>query len=91
MPQFVIEREIPGAGAMTPVQLREASAHSNSVLKKLGPQIEWVHSYVAGDKIYCIYNAPSEDLIREHAAQSGFPANRVTPVSAVINPASAAG
>lgn len=87
MPQFVIEREIPGAGAMSPAQLKEASAHSNSVLKKLGPQIEWVQSYVAGDKIYCVYKAPSEDLIRKHAEQSGFPANRITPVSAVINPA----
>ena len=89
MPQFVIEREIPGAGKMSAEQLRDASAHSNGVLKNLGPKIEWVHSYVAGDKIYCIYNAPSEDLIRQHAQQSGFPANRITPVSAVINPSTA--
>lgn len=87
MNQYLIEREIPGAGKMSPQQLREASAHSNSVLKNLGPQIEWVQSYVAGDKIYCVYKAPSEDLIRKHAEQSGFPANRITPVSAVINPA----
>lgn len=87
MPQYLIEREIAGAGKMTPAQLKDASAHSNDVLKKLGTDIEWVHSYVAGDKIYCIYNAPSEDLIRKHAEQSGFPANKVTPVSAVINPA----
>ncbi len=86
MPQYVIEREISGAGNMSPAQLRDASAHSNSVLQKLGPKIEWVHSYVAGDKIYCIYNAPSEDLIREHAEQSGFPANKITPVTAVIDP-----
>jgi hypothetical protein len=89
MPQYVIEREIPGAGKMTPGDLQGASQHSNSVLEKLGPSIEWVHSYVAGDKIYCIYNAPSEDLIRQHAEQSGFPANKITPVSAVISPATA--
>ncbi len=89
MPQYVIEREIPGAGQMTPAQLRDASAHSNSVLSTLGPQIEWVQSYVAGDKIYCVYNAPSEELIRKHAEQSGFPANKVTQVSAVISPATA--
>jgi hypothetical protein len=87
MPQYVIEREISGAGNMNPEQLRDASAHSNSVLQQLGPKIEWVQSYVAGDKIYCIYNAPSEDLIRKHAEQSGFPANKITPVAAVINPA----
>ena len=89
MPQFLIEREIDGAGAMSPEQLRDASAHTNAVLASLGPDIEWVHSYVAGDKIYCVYNAPSEDLIRTHAEQSGFPANKVTPVSAVISPATA--
>lgn len=87
MPQYLIEREIPGAGAMTAQQLKDASAHSNAVISDLGPTIEWVHSYVAGDKIYCVYNAPSEDLIRAHAEKSGFPANRITPVSAVINPA----
>ena len=89
MPKYVIEREIPGAGAMTPDELQGASKHSNDVLAKLGPDIHWEHSYVAGDKIYCIYSAPSEDLIRSHADKSGFPANRVTPVSAVINPATA--
>ena len=89
MPQFLIEREIDGAGAMSPEQLRDASAHSNAVLASLGPDLEWVHRYVAGDKIYCVYNAPSEDLIRTHAEQSGFPANKVTPVSAVISPATA--
>jgi hypothetical protein len=87
MPQYFIEREIPGAGNMSPAQLRDASAHSNGVLDKLGKEIEWVQSYVAGDKIYCVYNAPSEDLIRRHAEESGFPANKITPVSAVINPA----
>lgn len=87
--QFLIEREIKGAGAMTPAQLRDASQKSNNVLRGLGPDIQWVHSYVAGDKIYCVYNAPSEALIRSHAEQSGFPANRITKVSAVIDPTSA--
>ena len=89
MPQYLIEREIPGAGNMSADQLRDASAHSNSVLSNLGPDIEWVHSYVAGDKIYCVYNAPSADLIESHAQQSGFPANKITPVSAIISPATA--
>ncbi len=89
MPQYLIEREIPGAGDMSGEQLRDASKHSNGVLAELGPDIEWVHSYVAGDKIYCVYNAPSEQLIRSHADKSGFPANRITPVSAVISPATA--
>lgn len=89
MPQFLIEREIPGAGDMSGEQLRDASKHSNGVLAELGPDIEWVHSYVAGDKIYCVYNAASEELIRSHADKSGFPANRITPVSAVISPATA--
>ena len=87
--QFLIEREIKGAGDMTAAQLREASQKSNSVLRVLGPDIQWVHSYVAGDKIYCVYNAPSEALIRSHAEQSGFPANKITRVSAVIDPTSA--
>lgn len=90
MPQYLIEREIPGAGAMSADQLRDASQHSNDVLAQLGPGIEWVHSYVAGDRIYCVYNAQSEDLIRTHADRSGFPANRITPVSAVIGPGTAA-
>ncbi len=89
MPQDLVEREIPGAGDMSGEQLRDASKHSNGVLAELGPDIEWVHSYVAGDKIYCVYNAPSEQLIRSHADKSGFPANRITPVSAVISPATA--
>lgn len=87
--QFLIEREIKGAGNMTATQLREASQKSNSVLRVLGPDIQWVHSYVAGDKIYCVYNAPSEALIKSHAEQSGFPANKITRVSAVIDPTSA--
>ena len=74
---------------MTPLQLREASQKSNSVLRVLGPDIQWVQSYVAGDKIYCVYNAPSEALIKSHAEQTGFPANRITRVTAVIDPTSA--
>lgn len=89
MPQYLIEREIPGAGDMSGEQLRDASRHSNAVLAELGPEIQWVHSYVAGDRIYCVYDAPSDELIRQHAQASGFPANRITPVSAVIGPATA--
>lgn len=86
MTQYLIEREIAGAGSMSSEALRAASKHSNEVLAGMGPEIQWVHSYVAGDKIYCIYHAPSEQLIREHAEKSGFPANRITPISAVIDP-----
>ena len=89
MPQYLIEREIPGAGDMSGEQLRDASRHSNKVIADLGPDIQWVQSFVAGDKIYCIYNAPSEDLIRSHADKSGFPANRISPVAAVIDPSTA--
>ena len=87
--RFVIERDIPGASKMTPDQLRAAAQKSNAVLRDLGPEIQWVQSYVAGDKIYCVYNAPNEQLIREHAEKSGFPANRITPISAVIDPSTA--
>ena len=89
MPQYLIEREISGACNMSGDQLRDASKHSNEVLAELGPDIEWVQSYVAGDKIYCIYNAPSADLIRTHAEKAGLPANKITPVSAVIDPSTA--
>lgn len=91
MTQFLIEREIAGAGEMSAQALRDASRRSNDVLSQMSPEIQWVHSYVAGDKIYCVYNAPSEELIREHAEKSGFPANRITPVSAVIDPSTADG
>ncbi|HQR56046.1 MAG TPA: DUF4242 domain-containing protein [Burkholderiaceae bacterium] len=87
--RFVIERDIPGASQMTPDQLRAAAQKSNAVLRDLGPEIQWVQSYVAGDKIYCVYNAPSEQWIRQHAEKSGFPANKITPVSAVIDPTTA--
>lgn len=87
--RFVIERDIPGAAKMTPTQLRDAAHKSNGVLRDLGPDIQWVHSYVAGDKIYCVYTAPSEALIQEHAKRSGFPAHKVTRIAAVIDPTTA--
>lgn len=89
MKKYIIEREIPGAGNFNAEKLKEISGVSCGVLSKQGPQIQWVHSYVAGDKIYCIYNAASEELIREHAKQSGFPANVVSTVSAIIDPVTA--
>ena len=85
MPKYVIEREIPGAGSMSGEDLRGASAKSCSVLNKLGNDIQWIHSYITDDKLYCIYTAPSEDLIREHAEQSGFPANKISEVKALID------
>jgi hypothetical protein len=87
VPQFVIEREIPGAGSLTEVQIREMTLHSLQVLKDLGPQIQWLHSYVTEDKVYCVYLAPDEDSIREHARRAGFPADRVTAVRRLIDPA----
>ncbi|MFD2367773.1 DUF4242 domain-containing protein [Pseudoduganella sp. GCM10020061] len=89
MPQYLIERGIDGAGKMTADQLREASRQSNAVLAELGPDIKWDHSYVAGDKIYCVYEAPSEELIRQHSVKTGFPADKITPITAVISPATA--
>jgi len=89
MPKFVIERELPGAGKLTREQLRGISQKSVGVLKDLGPTIQWVQSYVVDDKIYCIYNAPSADLIREHARCGGFPANSVSQVREVIDPTTA--
>lgn len=86
MPKYVIEREIPGAGNMSADELNGASARSCSVLNSLGGDIQWIHSYVTDDKIYCVYTAPSEDLIRQHASQSGFPANRISEVKALIDP-----
>lgn len=87
--QFVIEREIPGASQMSADDMRRGAAKSNGVLRDLGPDIQWVHSYVAGDKVYCVYNATSEALVREHAIRSGFPADKVTPVHAVLSPLTA--
>ena len=89
MPQYVIEREIPNAGSLTPEQLKDISQTSCGVLDKMGPAIEWDHSYVTTDKIYCVYNALNEEMVREHARQGGFPANSISQVSAVISPATA--
>jgi len=89
MPKYVIEREIPGAGNLSADQLQAISQTSCGVLRKLGPEIQWVHSYVTGDKIYCIYIAPNEQLVREHASQGGFPANSIAEVKSIIDPTSA--
>jgi hypothetical protein len=86
MPKYVIERDIPNAGSMTAEDLMAASQKSCSVLDKLGSDIQWIHSYVTNDKIYCVYTAPSEALIKQHAADSGFPANRISEVRAMIDP-----
>lgn len=89
MPKFVIERELPGAGSLTPQELNAISQKSCGVLSRMGPQIQWVHSYVTQDKIYCIYIAPDEKTVREHASQGGFPANRVSEIKAMIDPTTA--
>lgn len=89
MPKFVIEREIPGAGKLTPEELKSISQTSCGVLEKMGPKIQWVHSYVTTDKIYCVYNAPDEAMVREHAKLGGFPANTVSMVSEIIDPITA--
>jgi hypothetical protein len=89
MPKFVIEREIPGAGKLSPAELKAISQKSCSVLSSLGPQIQWVQSYVTGDKIYCVYNAPNEEMVRRHAKEGGFPANSVARVATIIDPTTA--
>jgi len=89
MPKFVIERQVPGAGALTPEQLQAISQTSCGVLRNLGPQIQWVHSYVTADAIFCVYIAPNEGIVREHAKQGGFPANRVLEVKTIIDPTTA--
>ena len=86
MPKFVIEREIPGAGDLTAEQLQGISQTSCNVLNEMGPTIQWVHSYVTGDKIYCVYIAPDSDTVRKHAELGGFPANVVSTVSTIIDP-----
>ena len=91
MPKYVIEREIPGAGKLSAQQLQAISQTSCGVLQKLGPQIQWLQSYVTDEKVYCIYIAPSEEMVREHARQGGFPANRVSVVREVIDPTTAEG
>ncbi|WP_419778904.1 DUF4242 domain-containing protein [Maridesulfovibrio sp.] len=89
MPKYVIEREIPGAGDLTPETLQEISQKSCSVLNELGPQVQWVQSYVTDNKIYCIYIAPDEASVREHAEKGGFPANSVAEVRTMIDPTTA--
>ena len=89
MPKYVIEREIPGVGKLSSAEYQGISRKSCSVLQQLGPSIQWVESYVTDDKIYCVYTAPNEQLVREHAKQGGFPANRISEVKRVINPTTA--
>jgi hypothetical protein len=91
MPKFVIEREIPGAGQMTPEQAQAAAQQSLGVLKDLGPEIQWLHSYVTDNKVYCIYWAPNAEVIQEHAKRCGIPANRISAVRRLMEPASAEG
>jgi len=89
MPKFVIEREIPGAGKLSAEQLKGISQTSCGVLSKMGPQIQWVESYVTGDKIYCVYIAPNAEMVKEHARQGGFPANQVNEIATIIDPTTA--
>jgi hypothetical protein len=89
MPKYLIEREIPGAGKLSQQELRGVSEKSCSVLQKLGPQIQWVQSYVTGDKVYCVYIAPNEEMVRRHAAEGGFPANKISEIVGMIDPTTA--
>jgi len=89
MPKFVIEREIPDAGKLSPEQLQGISQKSCGVLREMGPHIQWVQSYVTDDKIYCVYIAPDEETVRKHATQGGFPANRISQIRTVIDPTTA--
>lgn len=89
MPKYVIERDIPGTGKLSPQEIQAISQKSCGVLRNMGPQIQWVQSYVTPDKIYCIYIAPNEEMVREHAKQGGFPANRVSEVKMMIDPTTA--
>ncbi|HEY9283714.1 MAG TPA: DUF4242 domain-containing protein [Pyrinomonadaceae bacterium] len=89
MPKFLIEREIPGAGALSPDELKAVSQKSCGVLRGMGPEVQWVQSYVTGDKVYCVYIAPDEESVREHARQGGFPANSVSRITSVIDPTTA--
>ena len=89
MPKYVIERDIPNAGNLSAQELQAISQKSCTVLGGMGPQIQWQHSYVTGDKVYCVYIAPNEQMVREHARQGGFPANRVSEVTSVIDPTTA--
>ena len=89
MPKYLIEREIPDADKLSPQELQAISQKSCTILRSLGPQIQWVQSYITGDKVYCVYIAPNEELIREHAQQGGFPANRISEIKSVIDPTTA--
>ena len=86
MPKYLIEREIPDAGSLSTDQLREVAQTSCNVLKEMGPQIQWLESYVTGDKVYCVYISPNEEMIREHATKGGFPANRISEIKTIIDP-----
>ncbi|MGH7594032.1 MAG: DUF4242 domain-containing protein [Gemmatimonadales bacterium] len=89
MPQYLVQRDIPGAGKLTAAELKAISQKSCSVLNHMGPQIQWVQSYVTGDQIYCVYRAPNQEMIREHARQGGFPANRILEINTLIDPTTA--
>ena len=89
MPKFIIERDIPGAAELSPVELQGIAQKTASVLRELGPQIQWLQSFIAGDRMYCIYIAPSADMIREHARRAGFPADLISQIEAVIDPTTA--
>lgn len=91
MPKYVIERDFAGAGNLSPQELQGMAQKSCSVLQNQGPRIQWLHSYVTGDKIYCVYIAPNEEMVREHAQQGGFPANRISEIKRVIDPTTAEG
>ena len=91
MPKFLIEREIPGAGNLSADELQAISQKSCGVLSNMGPQIQWVQSYVTDDKVYCVYIAPNEEMVQEHARQGGFPANRISEIKSVIDPTTAEG
>ncbi len=91
MPKYVIEREMPGAGKLTADELQAVSQKSRGILNELGPDVQWVQSYVTGDKVFCIYNAANADVIREHARRGGFPANQILEVTAIIDPTTAEG
>jgi hypothetical protein len=89
MPKFVIERDLPGAGKLSPADMKAVAQKSCDVLRAMGPEVQWIQSYVTGDKIYCVYHAADEEMIREHAVRSGFPANKISKVERVIDPATA--
>lgn len=89
MPKFLIEREIPSAGTLSASELQGVAQKSCDVLRKMGPQIQWVQSFVTGDKVYCVYISPNEEMIRDHAARGGFPANRISEIKSVIDPTTA--